>query len=121
MFSKSTSNTLQKSEFLSNLGENRRSILHKDVSVKGDWTSDGVIEFSGKLVGNLTADVLVLTAEGQVTGNIRARKIIIEGQLKGTISALNVVVKSSAKIVADIKAEQLSIESGAEIQGHIQV
>ena len=121
MFSKSSSDTLQTPAFLGGSGEKHRSKLHDDVWIKGDWTSDGVVEFGGKLVGNLTADVLVLTTEGQVTGNVRARNIIIEGQLKGTVSALNVIVKSSAKVVADIRAEQLSIESGAEIQGNIQV
>ena len=89
--------------------------------IKGDWTSDGVLEFSGKIIGNLTADVLVITSEGRVNGNVRARNITIEGQLEGTVSALNIVVKATAKVMADIKSEQILIEPGAEIQGNIKV
>ncbi len=79
MFSKPTSDTLETPVFLGGSGEKRRSILHDDVWIKGDWTSDAVVEFGGKLNGNFTADVLVLTTEGRETGNVRARNVIIEG------------------------------------------
>jgi cytoskeletal protein CcmA (bactofilin family) len=121
MFSKQTSDTLQTPAFSGSSGEKRRSILQDDVWIKGDWTSHETVEFGGNIIGNLTADILVITTEGRVTGNVRARNVIIDGQLRGTVSALNVIVKSSATVVADIRAEQLSIESGAEIQGNIQV
>ena len=121
MFSKSTTAPLQSPALQESLGEKSCSTLHDDVLIKGDWTSDGVLEFSGKIIGNLTADVLVLTSEGRVNGNVRARNITIEGQLEGTVSALNIVVKATAKVMADIKSERILIEPGAEIQGNIQV
>ncbi|MFT7494179.1 MAG: cytoskeletal protein CcmA (bactofilin family) [Alteromonas macleodii] len=121
MFSKSTNDPLRSPTIKEISGEKRHSLLHNDVLIKGDWTSDGVLEFSGKIVGNLTADVLVLTKEGRVNGNVRARNITIEGQLEGTVSALNIVIKATAIVMADIKSEQILIEPGAEIQGNIHV
>ena len=121
MFSKSTTAPLQSPALQESLGEKSCSTLHDDVLIKGDWTSDGVLEFSGKIIGNLTADVLVITSEGRVNGNVRARNITIEVQLEGTVSALNIVVKVTAKVMADIKSEQILIEPGAEIQGNIKV
>ena len=121
MFSKSTTASLQSPALQESSGEKNCSTLLDDVLIKGDWTSDGVLEFSGKIIGNLTADVLVITSEGRVNGNVRARSITIEGQLEGTVSALNIVVKATAKVMADIKSEQILIEPGAEIQGNIKV
>ena len=121
MFSKSTTAPLQSPALQESSREKSCSTLHDDVLIKGDWTSDGVLEFSGKIIGNLTADVLVITSEGRVNGNVRARNITIEGQLEGTVSALNIVVKATAKVMADIKSEQILIEPGAEIQGNIKV
>jgi cytoskeletal protein CcmA (bactofilin family) len=121
MPSNSTTDNLQKPAIQGSSGEKRRSVLHADVLIKGDWTSDGVVEFGGEVVGDITADVLVLTSEGRVTGNVRARNVTIEGRLEGTVSAISVVVKTTAKVTADIKADQILIESGAEIQGNIRV
>lgn len=121
MFSKTTTDNLQKPTTHGTSGEKRRSVLHDDILIKGDWTSAGIVEFGGKIIGDITADVLVLTSEGRVTGNVRARNVTIEGHLEGTVAAISVAVKTTAKVMADIKADQLSIESGAEIQGHIQV
>ena len=119
MFSKLTPAPLQ--PLSESSGAKRRSVLHDGISIKGDWTSDGVVEFGGEIIGDLTADVLVLTPEGRVIGNVRARNVTIEGRLDGTVSALSVVVKTQAKVTAEIVAEQISIEAGAQVQGKIRV
>jgi len=119
MFSKLTPAPLQ--ALPESSGAKRRSVLHDGISIKGDWTSDGVVEFGGEIIGDLTADVLVLTPEGRVIGNVRARNVTIEGRLDGTVSALSVVVKTQAKVTAEIVAEQISIEAGAQVQGKIRV
>ena len=93
----------------------RRSVLNEGVAIRGDWTSDGVVEFGGSLVGDLTAEVLVISKTGKLIGNMRANTITIEGQLEGTVSAIKVVIKSSATLKADIAAEQISVEAGAII------
>ena len=98
-----------------------RSVLHDGVTINGDWTSDGVVEFGGILIGDLTAEAIVLTKTGKVQGNVRAHHVIVEGALTGTISAEQVVIKPQSKVAADITARILEIASGSEINGRLTI
>lgn len=103
------------------LTEKHRSVLHEGITIKGDWTSDGVVEFGGTINGDLTAEALVLTKTGKVEGNVRAHSVTIEGALTGTIAAISVAIKPFAKVEADIVAQSISIDAGAEINGHLTI
>ena len=100
--------------------ERRRSVLHDGITIKGDWESDGIVEFGGTITGDLTADTLVLTEQGLVTGNVRARNVIISGRLDGTIAAVNVTLKPQSRVTAQIETKNLTIEAGAQIEGFIK-
>jgi cytoskeletal protein CcmA (bactofilin family) len=99
--------------------ERRRSLLHEGITIKGEWTSDGIVEFGGTFVGDLTVDTLVLSRSGNITGNVRARNVTIEGTFDGTVSAIFVTVKASAKVTADIIVQSIAVEPGATIEGQI--
>lgn len=99
----------------------RRSVLNEGVSIRGDWTSDGVVEFGGSLVGDLTAEILVISKTGKLIGNMRANTVTIEGHLEGTIAAIKVVIKSSASLKADVVAEDIAVEPGAQVEGRLTI
>jgi len=100
-------------------GNARRSVLHEGITIKGEWTSDGIVDFGGTFEGDLTVDTLVLARTGRIKGNVRARSVTIEGSLEGTISAISVALKTCAQVTADIVAQKLVIESGAMIEGRV--
>ena len=99
----------------------RRSVLNEGVAIHGDWTSDGVVEFGGSLVGDLTAEVLIISKTGKVSGNMRAKTVTIEGQLDGNVSATKVIIKPSASLKADIVAQDITIDAGAVIEGYLSI
>lgn len=103
------------------LVDKRRSVLNEGVVIRGDWTSDGIVEFGGSLIGDLSAEVLIINKTGKLTGNTRANTITIEGNLEGTVAAIKVMIKSGAHIRADISAEEISVESGANIEGRLRI
>ncbi|MFD1511386.1 bactofilin family protein [Lacimonas salitolerans] len=123
MFAKSQDNSQNSPSPLSSAeaaaSNTRRSVLHEGITIKGEWTSDGIVDFGGTFEGDLTVDTLVLAKTGKIKGNVRARSVTIEGRLEGTISAISVALKTSAQVTADIVAQKLVIESGATIEGHV--
>ena len=123
MFAKSpttqTATTLKMPSAEGSSADRRRSVLHEGITIKGEWTSDGIVEFGGTFVGDLTVDTLVLARSGQIKGNVRARSVTIDGHLEGSISANSVSLKTSAKVTADIVAQAISAEAGAIIEGHV--
>ena len=119
MFSNSTSDDLVSQNTNPNQLKQRRSVLHDGIVIKGDWRSDGIVEFGGKIIGDLTVDVLIVTGTGNVEGNVRARSVTIEGRLNGTIAAISVTLASTAFISGEIVAEQIQINSGANVEGKL--
>ena len=119
MFSNSTNDDLKLPKSLSEKPKPRRSLLHDGIVINGDWRSDGIVEFGGKIIGDLTVDVLIVTGTGNVEGNVRARSVTIEGRLNGTIAAINVTLASTAFISGEIVAEQIQINSGANVEGKL--
>ena len=98
----------------------RRSLLHDGIVIKGDWRSDGIVEFGGKIRGDLTVDVLVVTGTGKVDGNVRARSATVEGHFNGTIAAVDVVLASTAVFTGEIVAERIRIDFGANVEGRLK-
>ena len=97
----------------------RRSVLHDGIVIKGDWQSDGIVEFGGGITGDLTVDVLIVTFTGTVEGNVRARSVTVEGRLNGTIAAINVSLSPTAIVKGEIEAEVIQIDFGAQVEGRL--
>ena len=99
--------------------QQRRSVLHDGIVIKGDWQSDGIVEFGGGITGDLTVDVLIVTSTGTVEGNVRARSVTVEGRLNGTIAAINVSLSPTAIVKGEIEAEVIRIDFGAQVEGRL--
>ena len=119
MFSNSKNDDLVSQNTNLDQPKQRRSVLHDGIVIKGDWYSDGIVEFGGKIIGDLTVDVLIVSGTGNVEGNVRARSVTIEGQLNGTIAAINVTLASTAVISGKVVAEQIRINPGANVKGKL--
>jgi cytoskeletal protein CcmA (bactofilin family) len=112
-------NTTQQSV---NVAARRRSVIQDDITISGDLVADGILEFGGVITGDVTADTLVLSKNGVINGNIRARNVTIEGvQSGGTITGEAVSLKVTARVAADITCRNLEIESGAQVEGYLRV
>ena len=120
MFSNSTSDvTVSQNTNLDKKGQ-RHSVLHDGIVIQGDWQSDGIVEFGGKIIGDLTVDVLIVTGTGNVEGNVRARSVTIEGKLNGTIAAINVTLASTAILSGKVVAQKIEINSGANVEAELR-
>ena len=119
MFSKPTTEGLTPASSFSKEPRQRRSLLHDGIVIQGDWQSDGTVEFGGRIKGDLTVDVLVVTGTGNVDGNVRARSVTVEGYLNGTIAAVEVALGSTAVVRGEVVAEKIRIDFGANVEGRL--
>ena len=120
MFSNSTSDVTISQNTNLDKKEQRHSVLHDGIVIQGDWQSDGIVEFGGKIIGDLTVDVLIVTGTGNVEGNVRARSVTIEGKLNGTIAAINVTLASTAILSGKVVAQKIEINSGANVEAELR-
>ena len=84
------------------------SIISRDLSIVGDLLSDGEIRTRTLIIGETA----------RVKGEIVAETCHVLGRIDGQIKAKVVKLADSAHVVGDILHEDLSIETGAFLEGH---
>jgi excisionase family DNA binding protein len=102
-----------------------KKILDVDASMQGTLTfKDPVnLRINGSFEGRLdTKGSLMIGENATVRADIIGDEIVIGGKLTGNIIAKNgLKVLSSAHIIGDITTPNLSVETGAVIQGKCQM
>ncbi len=96
------------------------SIISADLKITGDLISDGDIQLNGTLVGDIKTGSLTIGETAHVEGKVSAQEIRISGEVTGEVMAEDVTLTKSARITGDIIHEKLSIESGADVEGHLR-
>jgi cytoskeletal protein CcmA (bactofilin family) len=102
---------------------NTPSIISSDVKITGDLHSPGEVKFDGTIEGDLACGTLTVGEHAQVTGSITADRAMIHGTIKGSIRARIVHLHNTARLEGDVVHEDLTIDSGAFIDGrclHVQ-
>lgn len=94
-----------------------RSVIGPDVVITGDIGSEGTVEILGRIDGKIAARTVVVGAEGRIAGSISAETVDLRGQLEGQISCAALTLRSVAQVRADVNYHNVSIESGAQIDG----
>jgi cytoskeletal protein CcmA (bactofilin family) len=95
------------------------SIISADLKIVGDLSSTGEIQIDGEVTGDIRSKVLLVGETASVRGEIRAETVRVHGHVNGQIKATYVNLAKSAHVVGDILHENLSIQEGAFLEGHI--
>jgi cytoskeletal protein CcmA (bactofilin family) len=98
-------------------------ILGPTLHFKGELYGEEDLEFQGQLEGSIEhTRSLSIGKEGGVTGNIKAKFVIVEGRVDGDIYATeSVSIRQSAKVKGNIFAPRVGIADGANFSGSIDM
>jgi len=96
---------------------NAPSIISSDVKITGNLLSPGEVQFDGQMEGDLTCGNLTVGERAEVDGTLTANRIVVHGTVKGSIRARIVHLHATAKLTGDVIHEDLTIDSGAYIEG----
>ena len=94
------------------------SIVGPEMSVRGDLHSDGDLHIEGTVQGDIRVKHLVVAKDAVVRGDIEAATVRIAGSVVGSVRAREVVLTATAKMQGDVYHDVLSIEPGAQLEGH---
>ena len=98
-------------------GKGMPSIISQNFRVVGNVTSEGDVQLDGTVDGNLKAKSLVVGSAGSIRGEVKADKVQVQGSVTGPIRARTVEIAKTAKVTGDVFYEQLTVETGAVIDG----
>jgi cytoskeletal protein CcmA (bactofilin family) len=116
MFSKSNKKTLANAKPLDPSAP--PSIISRDLKIVGDLLSEGEIQIDGRVNGDIRTKVLTVGETAHVKGEIVAETVRVLGHVDGQIKAKSVKLALTAHVVGDILHEDLSIETGAFLEGN---
>jgi cytoskeletal protein CcmA (bactofilin family) len=96
------------------------SLIAPDIAIEGKIEGSGHVRIAGRFKGdvNVNGD-LTIEARANVTGSVRAEKVVIAGELIGNIeAAANVELLQSGALTGDLKAGSLTVAAGSRMRGH---
>jgi cytoskeletal protein CcmA (bactofilin family) len=96
------------------------TILSRDLKIQGEIFSAGVIEIEGTINGTINGNSVILREDGAIYGTVFAENFSIRGKFEGTIKAKNISIASKARVTGEIEYDVLSVEDGANIDGHFK-
>ena len=104
-------------------GEGVLSLIGAGMKVIGDIETSGVVKVEGTVEGNIrNARQVLLGRQGEITGDIHARDVVLGGRVAGTIYATErVEVQGTASVNGDIQTKSIVVLEGARVNGAVKM
>lgn len=118
MFSKSSKGSGAVAESQPVVKSSPPSIISADLRIVGDLSSDGEIQVDGAIDGDIRTNSLLVGETAHIKGEIVAESVHVHGNVTGQIKSRAVILAKTAHVVGDILHEDLTIETGAFLEGH---
>ena len=94
------------------------SVIGADVVIKGDISATADLHVDGTIEGDIKCAALVQGESSTLNGAVVAETARLAGKVVGSITARELVILKSARIEGDVHYDALTIEQGAEVDGH---
>lgn len=100
----------------------KESLIAAELSIEGRIQGAGNVRIAGRFKGDVNVEGNVTIEPGsRLEGAVQARSVVVAGELAGNIDkAKHVDVLQSGVVVGDIKAETVSVASGARMRGQVE-
>ncbi|PHS32593.1 MAG: cell shape determination protein CcmA [Alkaliphilus sp.] len=95
------------------------SLIGKNCVFEGVVNSKGTLRIDGEIKGEVISEGNVfLSADGKITGNIKASNILISGEVMGDIIATDSLrITSSGRLLGDSNAKTFVLDENAVFEG----
>lgn len=95
------------------------SIIDKDMNIVGDISFKGKTRIDGKIDGNIKGEYLILSETAIIEGDISASTVVCQGKVNGNIKTEKFYAKKPTNVTGKLETKDLSVESGATLNGEI--
>ncbi|HEY5336559.1 MAG TPA: polymer-forming cytoskeletal protein [Rhizomicrobium sp.] len=106
------------SQPMSNLSPASTSVISKALKITGQLESTENIQIEGEVNGDIRAASVKVGSNAKVKGNVYGEEVELAGSVEGKIEAKKVILTRTAHMSGDVVHQDITIESGAFIDGH---
>lgn len=95
------------------------TVIEGDVRFSGGLRIDGMVK--GKVLGHAEhGGTLVISEQGRVDGEIRARRVMINGEVIGPVVATeSAELLPKARVIGDVRYQHIEVHLGAQVTGRL--
>jgi cytoskeletal protein CcmA (bactofilin family) len=94
------------------------SVISKALKITGQLESTEDIQIEGEVDGDVRAVSVSVGQNAKIKGTVRGDEVKLSGTVEGKIEAKKVVLTRTARMSGDVVHQDITIESGAFIDGH---
>ncbi len=94
------------------------SVISKALKITGQVESTEDIQLDGQIDGDVRGVSIKVGSNAKVKGSVYGEMVELAGTIEGKIEAKKVVLTRSAHMSGDVIHQDITIESGAYINGH---
>ena len=100
----------------------KESFIAAELAIDGKIEGVGNVRIAGRFKGDVHVQGnLTLDTGAHLTGQVKARHVIVSGELHGNIeSAQRVELLESGVLVGDLKAGSLTVAAGSRMRGQVE-
>lgn len=96
-------------------------VIAEDTAIKGKIGKGQRVEVYGYFDGDLTADTVIVHAEGRVFGTIKAAQADVSGTLQGEISVRQLIqIRSGGSVIGNVRYGELAMEQGGNLSAELR-
>lgn len=96
------------------------SVIGPDMVITGNVRAEADLHVEGRIEGDVDCGNLVQGAGSHIAGQVRADAARIAGTIEGAVTVQQLTVEKGARIAGDVEYENVSIESGAQVDGRMR-
>ncbi len=102
--------------------EAKESFLAADLSIEGKIEGAGHLKIAGRFKGDVHVQGnLTIDGGAHLTGQVRAKNVIVAGELHGNIEgAERVELLQSGVVIGDLKVGSLTVAAGSRMRGQVE-
>jgi cytoskeletal protein CcmA (bactofilin family) len=94
------------------------SVISKALKITGQLESTEDIQIEGEIDGDVRGVSVKVGSNAKVKGSVYGEAVELSGTVDGKIEAKKVVLTSTARMCGDVIHQDITIQSGAFIDGH---
>lgn len=102
--------------FTNSLEKNSPTVIGAGCKLTGDIKTDHVVQIHGEIIGNITADTIVIGRGGRVVGKISASTLFLHGTLDGPATVNTANIFSAAQMTGTLSYRTLNITGNTGLE-----
>ena len=96
------------------------SVISKALKITGQLESTEDIQIDGEIDGDVRGVGVKIGNNAKVKGTVYGDEVELAGTIEGRIEAKKVILTGTARMSGDVSHQDIKIESGAFIDGHLK-